>query len=97
MNQRDLDLLEQEGWNVDCESPFVITHEESGSEATNIAAELILNMIKEENEGKMLKKEYQKRIDELNEYMIKICPTPTFERQAIIGILYGSIVSNYGR
>jgi len=96
MKQRHIDLLAQEGWEVVCESPFEIYHKEKESYANGYAAEFILGVIETENEGKLLKKEYRAKIDGLSKYMQAICPTPTFERQEIIGILYNSIEQNYG-
>lgn len=49
MDQRDIDLLEQNGWEVECESPFEIRHEESNSFATNAAAYTVLVNIRENN------------------------------------------------
>ena len=49
MNEEDIKLLEDEGWDVVCESPFEIKMIEDGeclAEASGEAAELILNFIK---------------------------------------------------
>jgi len=96
MRQRDIDLLAQEGWEVVCESPFEIYYKENEGYANGRAADLILGVIQTENEGKLLKKEYRAKIDGLSIYLKTICPTPTFERQEIINILYSSIEQNYG-
>lgn len=48
--KEDLDLLEKNGWEVECESPFEIRHSDSESFATNDAAMLILNSLKTEGD-----------------------------------------------
>ncbi len=45
MNSEDKKLLEENGWQVFCESPFEIWKEESC--ATNEAAEIVLVWLKE--------------------------------------------------
>lgn len=52
-SETDIKLLDKEGWSVDCESPFEISYEEGGetSRANGYAAELILQMLKEEEDG----------------------------------------------
>jgi len=97
MNQRDIDLLEQNGWSVDCESPFVITHRESSSEATDIAADMVLGVIQRENDGKPTKKEYEEKIEALKIFLMKLSSIPTPERFEIITILEQSIENEYGR
>jgi hypothetical protein len=49
MNPTDKKLLKQYGWQVECESPFEIRHED-GSFATLNAAEIILSFIKDEDD-----------------------------------------------
>ena len=39
----DYEILEKEGWIVECESPFEIRHEESNSFATGWAADAVLD------------------------------------------------------
>jgi hypothetical protein len=97
MNKRDFELLEQNGWMVECESPFEIRHIESGSFASEIAADMILGVIQRENEGKLTKYEYQEKIRNLTTYLVKVCPTPTPERLDIIVILNQSIDNEYPR
>lgn len=46
MKFSDEQLLEKNGWIVECESPFEIRHSETNSFATGIAAELILESLK---------------------------------------------------
>lgn len=41
MKKEDIQILEENGWTVECESPFEIRHED-GSFATLQAANLIL-------------------------------------------------------
>jgi hypothetical protein len=67
MDQRDIDLLEQNGWEVECESPFEIRHEESNSFATNAAAYTVLVNIRENNGDTPTRKEYTFTInDDIN-------------------------------
>jgi hypothetical protein len=42
-------ILENEGWIVECESPLEISHEESNSISTGMAAELVIESIIENN------------------------------------------------
>ena len=44
-------LLEYNGWVVECESPFEIRHEESGSFATGLAAKMIATQLEQEKHG----------------------------------------------
>lgn len=45
MNEKDIEILAQNGWEVECESPLEIsTHD--GSFATNEAARIVLEMLK---------------------------------------------------
>ena len=46
MNKDDIELLKNNGWTVECESPFEIRHVD-GSFATGQAAEAILDGLKE--------------------------------------------------
>lgn len=43
----EVDLLEANGWTVECESPFEIRHQD-GSFATGQAAKAVLAQLKEE-------------------------------------------------
>ena len=43
------ELLKKHGWTLECESPFEIRHEESGSFATNLAAKYVLECIEKES------------------------------------------------
>jgi hypothetical protein len=42
--------LEEQGWEIVCESPLEIRHEESNSIASNIAAEMLIQLLLEEDE-----------------------------------------------
>ena len=44
-------LLEFNGWVVECESPFEIRHEESGSFATGLAAIMVATQLEQEKYG----------------------------------------------
>lgn len=46
MNKIDEAILETNGWEVECESPFEIRNEETGSFATNQAAYTILESLR---------------------------------------------------
>lgn len=48
MTQDDENLLEREGWVVECQSPFEIRHTESGSFASGLAAQLVLQAVRAE-------------------------------------------------
>jgi hypothetical protein len=48
MNEQDRQILEENGWEIDCESPFEISYKEDGdSQASGYAAEIILMWLKE--------------------------------------------------
>lgn len=50
MNKEDIDLLEENGWEVTCESPFELELiEDRSSTATGFGAHLILQYYKNEN------------------------------------------------
>lgn len=60
MSSSNEKVLEENGWIIECESPFEIRHKESGSFASNQAAYMILNELnlqKSEAELKQLKRE----------------------------------------
>jgi hypothetical protein len=46
MSKEDIEILEDDGWIVECESPFEIRHTD-GSFATNQAAYSVLNSLKD--------------------------------------------------
>ena len=50
MNKIDILLLEDNGWIVECESPFEISHSKTESFAKNCAAQLVLDSLKNEAE-----------------------------------------------
>lgn len=45
MTLKELQLLEAEGWTVECESPLEIRHED-GSVATGYAAQMVIGYLK---------------------------------------------------
>jgi len=45
-SMKDQDILERNGWSVDCESPFEISHED-GSTATGQAAYIVIGYLKQ--------------------------------------------------
>ena len=59
MDAKDVELLEKNGWEIECESPFEISKD--GSFATNQAANIVLAHLREEEdldesiEGKIIK------------------------------------------
>jgi len=56
MEKTDKEILEANGWSIDCESPFEIRHEETNSFATGYAAQIVLDKYKEielDNEGEL--------------------------------------------
>lgn len=46
MNNKDIKLLEENGWIVECELPFEIRNIENGGFASGVAATIILDGIK---------------------------------------------------
>lgn len=57
MNKKDILLLESNGWELECISPFEIRHLD-GSFATLNAAKTVLNNLKLEKDLKKLLKKY---------------------------------------
>ncbi len=68
MNETDIKLLEVNGWTVECESPFEIRHEETGSRATGCAAELVLDSLRDERliEDTIITKMAEEYVDGIN-------------------------------
>ena len=50
-------LLERNGWTVECEHPFEIRHEESGSFATMKAADMVLGLLIAEQNSEQKKRD----------------------------------------
>lgn len=48
MNEEDIKLLEENGWVVECHSPFEIRFEDGGAFATGLAAQIVLDDLKYE-------------------------------------------------
>lgn len=46
MNNKDIVLLEENGWIVECELPFEIRNIENGDFASGVAATIILDTLK---------------------------------------------------
>ena len=53
----DIKMLEDAGWEVECESPFEICHEHSDSNATGYAAQIVLDDLKNERENAFSKQD----------------------------------------
>jgi hypothetical protein len=51
MNKDDIILLEDNGWEVECESPFEISHEHCDASATGFAAEIVLDYLKTDRDN----------------------------------------------
>ena len=51
MNEDDIKLLEENGWEVECESPFEIRYEDGGAFASGMAADLVLWDLKHERDN----------------------------------------------
>lgn len=52
MIQKDINLLRNEGWIIECDAPFQIRHKETNSYATNKVAWFILNSLKQKYKNK---------------------------------------------
>lgn len=50
MNEDDIKLLEENGWEVECHSPFEIRFEDGGAFASGLAADLVLWDLKHERD-----------------------------------------------
>lgn len=48
--KEDKNILAKNGWSLDCQSPFEISHSD-GSRATGQAAQMVLDTLKEEENG----------------------------------------------
>lgn len=46
MNKEDIAILENDGWEIECESPFEISNDETESFATNEAAYAVLESLR---------------------------------------------------
>ena len=49
--ENDIELLEENGWVVECESPFEIRYEDGGAFATGLAAQIVLDDLKHERDN----------------------------------------------
>ena len=50
MNEEDIKLLEENGWDVECWSPFEIRFKDGGAFATGLAAQIVLDDLKTERD-----------------------------------------------
>lgn len=48
MNEEDIKLLEDNEWEVECHSPFEIRHKDGGAFASGLAAQIVLDSLKQE-------------------------------------------------
>ena len=46
MNEDDIRLLEENGWDVECHSPFEIRFQDGGAFASGLAAQIVLDDLK---------------------------------------------------
>jgi len=51
MNTGDIKLLRKHGWEVECMSPFEIRYEDGGAFASGLAAQIILDNLRKQEEG----------------------------------------------
>lgn len=51
MNKDDEKLLEDNGWIVECESPFEISYSDGGASASGLAATIVLDDLKHERDN----------------------------------------------
>ena len=51
MNPEDEKLLEENGWFVECESPFEIRYKDGGAFASGLAAQIVLDDLKHERDN----------------------------------------------
>jgi len=51
MNEEDIKLLEDNGWDVECHSPFEIRFQDGGAFATGLAAQIVLDDLKYERDN----------------------------------------------
>jgi hypothetical protein len=65
----DIKLLEANGWEVECQSPFEIRNQEMESFATGYAAEIVLDSLKDKQaqENKYIEEIAQEFVDGNNE------------------------------
>jgi hypothetical protein len=57
MNEDNIKLLEENGWVVECESPFEIRYEDGGAFASGCAADIVLYDLKHERNNAFSLKE----------------------------------------
>jgi len=49
--KEDIDLLEKNGWDVECHSPFEIRFKDGGAFASGLAAQIVLDDLKHERDN----------------------------------------------
>lgn len=49
VSEKDIEILEMNGWDVDCKSPLEIAHRETGDVATGLAAKIVLKYLKDQD------------------------------------------------
>lgn len=82
MKDKEIKILEENGWIIECEHPLEIYHEESNSKATNMAAKVIIKDILEndisnltENEiSNLTENEIKFELININTYIQMILP-----------------------
>ena len=75
MKEEDIQLLKDDGWIVECESPFEIRQVHGGGVATGYAASIILDTVLKA-ERKRLRKYYKKHRKTCgNRIFFQHCPT----------------------
>lgn len=55
MNEEDKLLLEENGWTVECESPFEIRNDETSDSASGVAAQIVLDSLRPKRKKKSTK------------------------------------------
>lgn len=71
MKAEDIELLENNDWIVECESPFEIRYKDGGAFASGLAAEIVLD------ELKRIERKEQKRVEK---FKLKCCKTCKLSR-----------------
>lgn len=88
MKPEDVKLLRKNGWEIECESPFEIRHE-NGSFASMTAANIIFDKLR--NEEDKIKKTI-KSLEELNS--IELIPLYTESMVYEVNTVYNKLLKN---
>jgi len=59
MLKEDEELLKENGWDVECESPFEIRYEDGGAFASGLAADIVLDYYKHERDNAFSKQDME--------------------------------------